>query len=158
MPPESPYPRRPLRLKNRAQSLEPFYFVTLNTFKRASLLGNDGFHRGFLDFCNKAMAFNVAVGRYAIMPDHMHLFVRMPPEGMTLSRWIGSLKSVLGRNLLAAGHSRPHWQEGFFDHLMRSSESYGEKWRYVQQNPVRARLCANPEDWPFQGEIVPLRF
>jgi len=48
----------------------------------------------------------------------------------------------------------PHWQEGFFDHLLRSDESHAEKWEYVRQNPVRAGLCHQPEEWPYQGEIV----
>ena len=48
----------------------------------------------------------------------------------------------------------PLWQAGFFDHLLRSSESYAEKWEYVRQNPVRAGLVAHWDDWSYQGEIV----
>ncbi len=99
---------------------------------------------------------NVAVGRYVIMPDHVHLFVRLPTEGIVLGRWVQSLKNVLGKGIAAAGHLRPHWQEGFFDHLMRSQDSYAQKWAYVKDNPVRAELCLNAQDWPYQGEIVPI--
>jgi REP element-mobilizing transposase RayT len=88
------------------------------------------------------------------MPDHIHLFVAFPPTGITLSKWIQSLRSVLGKELLRLGVQKPHWQEGFFDHLLRSSESYSEKWDYVRMNPVRAGLCRRPADWPYQGEIV----
>jgi hypothetical protein len=42
------------------------------------------------------------------------------------------------------------WQEGCFDRLLRSDESLSDKWEYLRQNPVRAGLVANPEDWPFQ--------
>jgi hypothetical protein len=45
------------------------------------------------------------------------------------------------------------WQPGFFDHLLRRDESYAQKWDYVWRNPVRAKLVAQPEDWPYQGEI-----
>jgi len=51
---------------------------------------------------------------------------------------------------------KPHWQEGFFDHVLRSSESYSQKWDYVRQNPVRAKLIEKSEDWPWQGECVPI--
>ena len=34
--------------------------------------------------------------------------------------------------------------------LLRSDESLSDKWEYLRQNPVRAGLVANPEDWPFQ--------
>jgi REP-associated tyrosine transposase len=71
-----------------------------------------------------------------------------------LERWVQSLRSVLGKQLLALGISKPHWQEGFFDHVMRSEESCDEKWEYMRQNPVRAGLCGQPDDWPYQGKIV----
>ena len=45
------------------------------------------------------------------------------------------------------------WQEEFFDHVLRSSESYGQKWDYVRQNPVRAGLVASADEWPWQGEV-----
>jgi hypothetical protein len=46
------------------------------------------------------------------------------------------------------------WQPGFFDHLLRTADSYSAKWQYVWENPVRAGLVAQPEEWPYQGEIV----
>jgi hypothetical protein len=46
------------------------------------------------------------------------------------------------------------WQRGFFDHILRSEESYRQKWNYVRDNPVRAGLVANANDWPYAGEII----
>ena len=51
----------------------------------------------------------------------------------------------------------PVWQEEFFDHVLRSSESYSEKWNYVRNNPLRHGLIANADDWPWQGQIEELR-
>jgi putative transposase len=92
------------------------------------------------------------------MPDHIHLFVALPPTEVTLERWIQMLKTVLGKTMLRLGLQKPHWQEGFFDHVLRSSESYAEKWNYVRLNPVRAGLCVETEEWPFQGEISRIEF
>jgi REP element-mobilizing transposase RayT len=100
----------------------------------------------------------MAVGRYVIMPDHTHLFVAFPMTGLTLSEWIGALKTVLGKQLLRLGIQKPHWQEGFFDHVLRSAESYAQKWEYVRMNPVRAGLCKKAEEWPYQGEIVRIAY
>jgi putative transposase len=50
------------------------------------------------------------------------------------------------------------WQEEFFDHVLRSSESYSQKWDYVKENPVRAGLVASAAEWPWQGEIESLMF
>jgi REP element-mobilizing transposase RayT len=52
--------------------------------------------------------------------------------------------------------SRTIWQEEFFDHVLRSSESYSQKWDYVRENPVRARLVKRSNEWPWQGEIESL--
>jgi len=88
----------------------------------------------------------------------VHLLVSMPSYGKTLEKWIEALRTVLGKHLLRGGIQKPHWQEGFFDHLLRNGESYSQKWEYVRMNPVRAGLCERPEDWRYQGEIIPLRF
>jgi len=48
------------------------------------------------------------------------------------------------------------WQPGFFDHVLRSDESYVQKWKYVRDNPVRANLVELWDQWPYQGEIVPI--
>ncbi len=74
-----------------------------------------------------------------------------------LSEWMKSLKNSLSKTLRGLNTPAPHWQKGFFDHVMRSEESYSQKWLYVAENPVRKHLVARPEDWPYQGEIYPLQ-
>ena len=104
----------------------------------------------FIQFAIRARAeHNVAIGRY----DHLHLFV-CGPDDFQLGHWIGILKRHLAGATRPIEASRPIWQRGFFDHLLRSEESYGRKWNYVRENPVRAGLVARVEDWPFAGEIV----
>ena len=107
-------------------------------------------------FCSKAQEHGVAVGRYVIMPDHVHLFAAFPIAGIGLPSWIQSLRTVMGERLLLL--QNPHWQEGFFNHLLCSHESYAQKWEYVRLNPVRAKLCQTAEAWPYQRAIVPIRF
>jgi putative transposase len=67
-------------------------------------------------------------------------------------------EDVIGKTLLKLDIAKPHWQEGFFDHLLRGSESYSQKWEYVRMNPVRAGLSKTAEEWPYQGEIIALGF
>jgi len=87
------------------------------------------------------------------MPDHVHCFAAFRPDSPSLSRWMQSLKVKLAEVLRKNGCAAPYWQKGFFDHGLRSAESYAEKWEYVRLNPVRARLVERAEDWPYQGEI-----
>jgi putative transposase len=152
------WPRRPPRLGRFFDTTRRFYFVTFNTYKRRSFLVQPEVHETFCIFCSKAQQHNVAVGRYVIMPDHVHLFVAFPADGIALPNWVQSLRTVIGKRLLDLGFEKPHWQEGFFDHLLRSYESYAQKWEYVRMNPVRAQLCQTAEAWPYQGEIVPIPF
>ncbi len=98
------------------------------------------------------------VGRYVLMPDHIHLFAGIAPNLVTVSDGVRYLKKMLSKVIQQKGLSPPHWQKGFFDHVLRSSESYSGKWEYVVQNPVRAGLVLSPEEWPYQGEIHVLPF
>jgi len=148
-------PGRPPRLPTVFQKYDPpVYFVTICAAGRRRLIANDIVHNAFREFATKAhRERSIAVGRYVLMPDHIHLFVCGPAE-FNLSQWVRMLKLALGRKLAELGKQPGFWQRGFFDHLIRHSESYAEKWAYVWQNPVRAGLVAQVEDWPYQGEIV----
>lgn len=150
--------KRPPRLELLFSSVRAFYFVTFNTHHRLRLLARPEIHSVFRAFCVKAEEHHVAVGRYVIMPDHIHLFVAMPDTGITLSKWTHAWRTVLGKELLRLGFQKPHWQEGFFDHVLRNADSYSEKWEYVRMNPVRAGLCTEPNEWPFHGEIISIDY
>jgi REP element-mobilizing transposase RayT len=151
------HPRRPPRL-GFIFTDAPLYFLTFNTFNRIRVLACQDIHESFRSFCLRAINKNVAVGRYVLMPDHAHLFVMIPPTGITLADWVKALRTVIGKRLLVTGVDKPHWQEGFFDHVLRSAESYGQKWEYLRMNPVRAGLCNSADEWPYQGEIMLLPF
>jgi putative transposase len=136
----------------------PLYFVTACTADRCRVLANDSVHEAFLCFAGNASARGAWVGRYVLMPDHLHLFVVIEDERIQLSGWMGSLKNSISKVLRGRGESAPHWQKGFFDHVMRGGESYSQKWDYVRANPVRARLVARPEEWPYAGEVHEVEF
>jgi putative transposase len=136
----------------------PLYFVTLCTHGRVPLLATDDVHVAFVDFTCRGDSYGVYVGRFVIMPDHAHIFLSIAEGSTTLSAWMKSLKNALSKIFRQQGHSSPHWQKGFFDHVMRSADSYSEKWDYVRSNPVRAGLVATPDAWPYQGTIHDLRF
>jgi putative transposase len=129
---------------------QPLYFVTFTTRDRRAIpsLGDAqlALQRYALCAIDK---FNVALGRYVIMPDHVHLFVR-GDRNFALSPWIGGLK----RAMSVALKPPQLWQSGFFDHILRSDESYAKKWNYVRDNPARAGLVKAADDWLYQGEIV----
>ena len=144
--------RRPPRL-GRLFDTSPLYFVTFCTHLRKPFLARDDVHAAFVAYSRRAPDLNVAVGRYVIMPDHIHLFVR-GSQVFELGPWVGLLKQALAKAAKLSRAKAQLWEEGFFDHVLRSDESYSQKWNYVRENPVRAGLVKSIDDWPYQGEIV----
>ena len=117
----SDYPRLPPRL-TRIFRNNPLFFVTFCTHRRRKFLATNSVNAALVDFAIRARAeHNVAVGRYVIMPDHLHLFV-CGPDDFILGRWIGALKQALGKTTSRMENSDLIWQRGFFDHLLRSEE------------------------------------
>jgi REP element-mobilizing transposase RayT len=76
------------------------------------------------------------------MPDHLHGIVTFP-ERFFPRRVMTDWKRWL------AVRARIAWQDGFFEHRLRSMESAEEKARYIRLNPVRAGLVERAEDWPY---------
>jgi len=99
------------------------------------------------------------VGRFVLMPDHLHLFASPSPEAKSRAQWLKLWKSISSRHLVEVLHFNPPlWQTDTFDHILRSAGSFSEKRDYVRANPVRKGLVNRTEDWPWQGEIHPLTF
>lgn len=96
------------------------------------------------------------LGRYMIMPDHIHFFAAATESGVVpYENWVKYWKSQFTKR-----HKRPdqRWQTEHWDTRMRSEQTYEEKWEYVCENPVRAGLVQRREDWPYQGELHELRW
>jgi REP-associated tyrosine transposase len=131
----------------------PLYFITICTIHRQKIGDLCAAHRAFECYVRRARdEFGVAVGRYVMMTDHVHFFVRGNDE-FDLAQWVNGLKRAISVSV-GATKKRPLWQPGFFDHVLRNDESYSQKWEYVRENPVRGRLVPRAEDWPYLGELV----
>jgi len=168
---------KPKRLDCLFQNyVAPVYFITAVTAGRRPLLASEAIHEALGAYAMDNVPNGRTMGRYVIMPDHLHFFVRLAPESK-ISDYVRWLKTAITRCLTArcnpdlqsqripdprsqcstdlrsVVHEGFVWQPGFFDHVMRSRESYAQKWEYVRMNPVRAGLVDAADKWPFQGEI-----
>ncbi len=138
----------------------PVYFITACVADRRPLLANaDSFANLRSEWEAAPTRYGWTVGRFVVMPDHVHFFCVCDEteNSKSLSVFIGGFKqwtakAILRRLALPA----PLWQREFFDHCLRSDESYASKWDYVRENPVRAGLAPTADDWPYGGEIVPI--
>ena len=77
------------------------------------------------------------------MPDHLHAFITFAPH-QAMTKTLSDWKQYTAKKL------KIDWQSNYFDHRLRNQAEIDEKWDYVLQNPVRAKLCNSPEDWPYK--------
>ncbi len=138
--------------------IEPaIFFVTLCAAERRPLFANaPAFEILREQFAAVPALCHWRVGRFVAIPDHVHFFCssQEAAASTTLSRFVGALKQWSSKRMVRElGCAAPVWQKQFFDHLLRSGESYSNKWLYVLENPVRAGLVERSKDWPYGGEI-----
>jgi REP element-mobilizing transposase RayT len=144
-----------LKRLDRIWITNPRYFITVCTENRRPILASEETVSVLRKEWEAAMErHGWAVGSYVVMPDHVHFFCTDGEQGVTLSEFVGKWKEWTAKALKqTAGLDGHIWQSGFFDHLLRSSESYSEKWEYVQNNPVHVGLVKRTDDWPYRGHI-----
>ncbi len=131
-------------------------FVTACTKDRKRVLTGKEVHQVILDAWREADHW--IVGRYVIMPDHLHLFCAPARlDHLSVKRWAAFWKSEASKHW-PVPDDKPIWQTDIWDTQLRRGESYSSKWAYVRENPVRHKLVSNGEDWPWQGELNQFRW
>lgn len=149
--PTRKHPKHGICLPEREQAL--IVLVTVCTKSRRPWLATNEVHQLLVRIWRSAAAW--LVGRYVIMPDHIHLFTSPGRIDLPLENWVRYWKSQFSKAHRIAIHQ---WQIDFWDTRLRSWESYDHKWNYVCLNPIRHGLVLNASDWPFQGELNELRW
>lgn len=128
-------------------------FLTVCTEKRERWLAQNSVQRALhAIWQNTATAW--LVSDYLLMPDHLHLFCAPYDLKFTIERWISFWKDRFAKTHSDTGT----FQAGGFHHRLRNGESYGQKWQYVRENPVRAGLVTCSEDWPYLGRVHEIRW
>src|SRR5205823_7432777 len=135
--PASPMPATGGRMHKHLRRLQrvwidwPIYFITTCTFKRRAILASKEVAAILIEEWRDAhRRHGWAIGRYVIMPDHVHFFCRPERDARMLSDFVGPWKSYTSRRINTRGRPRSTpaattlWQREFFDHVLRSSESY----------------------------------
>ena len=147
--------RKPLRLKEYDYSGAGCYFITICTKDRKPLFSSvvgAGHPAGPVPNLSPygeiverniegiSTAYSgVIVDKYTIMPNHIHMLLRLQgpagcpaPTKVNVRNVIGALKSLTTR---AAGF--PLWQRSYYDHIIRDEEDYLRIWNYIDTNPAR---------------------
>src|SRR5271157_209460 len=88
---------------------------------------------------------------FVIMPDHLHIMLTPGPE-TSLEKAVQLIKGGSSHRIhKERGGKMEIWQVGFHDWTIRDLEDWKDKTNYIHMNPVKARLCERPEDWPYSS-------
>jgi REP element-mobilizing transposase RayT len=128
---------------------------TLTMERRATGWLNESFHACFRELMlHAAVREEVWCPTYCLMPDHLHLVwmgMRRESDQLNAMRFL--------RRQLAPLLNQHKFQHQAHDHVLREDErqrgAFARICFYVLANPVRAKLVAEGEIWPFRGVMVP---
>lgn len=134
---------RPLRL----EIADGLYHVIARGNARDWIYQGERDYERFLEQLAQVVdRFGWIVYAYCLMGNHYHLLFRTPRPN--LCRGIRQLNGVYAQWFNKTRGRVGHLFEGRFKGLLVSEESHLlELGRYIVLNPVRARLCALPEEW-----------
>jgi putative DNA methylase len=96
----------------------------------------------------------IRFGRYqmhsfVVMPNHVHVLVT---PHVPSTQWLGPLNGFTAHeaNRILA-RSGPFWQDESYDHLVRSDEEFGRIRDYIENNPVKAGLVSEAQQWKWSS-------
>lgn len=146
--------RKPNRLEPESYRGAHSYFLTLCTANRRALFTNATFVNAVLDvLCATCSSHSFSVYAYCFMPDHLHLILNGENDSSSLLRVVQAFKSLAAREARKIGIANL-WQKGFYDHVLRDSNSIDAAAWYLFMNPVRAGFLQRAEEWPYSGSFV----
>lgn len=123
------------------------HHVTQRGSRRLQTFYSDGDYRAYLRLLVEAKEkARVAVWAYCFMPNHVHLIVVPTARGGLTRLMQHSHRRYawrVNKRMEWKGHL---WQSRFYSCPM-DEEHLIAAVRYVELNPVRARLCEDPNDW-----------
>ena len=126
------------------------YFITTDTWERRALFRGPAaaeiVEQKLFEYRDRGF---YSVHSYAVMPEHFHAILT-PNKTTTLERAMQFIKGgsshEIGKTL---GMEFPVWHPGFTEHQIRDQEDFDAHVRYIDMNPVKAKLVDRPEEYFF---------
>jgi putative transposase len=119
------------------------------TWERRALFTAEPWARLFIDTIYRYRGSGYLLHAFVVMPDHFHLLIT---PVLSLERAAQYVKGGFSYRAKAElGSGLEIWQKGFPDHRIRDAEDYEIHVKYIHENPVKARLCEKPEQYPYSS-------
>jgi REP element-mobilizing transposase RayT len=134
---------RPLRIEFPGA----VYHVTSRGDRGEPIFAGDDDRRGFLLILAQALSrFDAQILAYCLMPNHYHLVLHT--RKANLSSFMRHVNGVYTQAFNRRNAQVGHLFQGRFKAIVVDRDAYLlEVCRYVELNPVRARLVKKPEQW-----------
>jgi REP element-mobilizing transposase RayT len=109
-------------------------------------------YRSFLNLLTKSCdMYGVRIIAVTLMPNHFHILSKSV-LGKNVSLGMKWLTGVYAQSFNKKHERTGHlWQDRFYSKEVREGRHLGTVWRYVEQNPVRACLVDNPNQWEWSS-------
>ena len=87
---------------------------------------------------------------WVVMPNHVHLLVNVwdMPLGELVKSWKGFAARKANKLL---GRSGEFWEREYMDTVITDEEHWRTAVRYIENNPVKAKLVSDPKAWPWSS-------
>lgn len=127
------------------------HHVTQRGNRRLETFFSDDDYRMYIDMlAEQCRRSGTEIWGYCLMPNHVHL-IMVPAEADGLRASLGEAHRRYARAINQREGWRGHlWQERFHSFPMDEAHLAAAA-RYVELNPVRARLSKRAEDWPWSS-------
>ena len=144
--------RKPNRLPNYDYSQNGAYFITICTQNRRKILceivGDDAHivPKSYGQVVEKYISNVPEIEKYVIMPDHIHLLIRLENGSMWASTPTNVDSNIRPKNRIASivrsiktlttkEIGEAIFQRSYYDHVIRNQQDYDEIWQYIENNP-----------------------
>jgi putative transposase len=128
------------------------YFVTTDTWQKHPLFINTALATMVIEqivSCRDRGFYKLHA--FALMPDHLHVLLT-PGATTTVEKAMQMIKGGSAHRMgIESPQKFPIWHAGFHDRWMRDAEEFRASKRYIEQNPIVAKLVERPEDYTFSS-------
>ena len=131
----------------RYQTTGDLHFVTFSCYHQQPYLASAAARTRFEEALERTrVRYVFCVVGYVVMPEHVHLLLSEPQQGI-LATSLHALKLSVSK----LSPERPFWQARYYDFNVHSARKHVEKLRYIHRNPVRRGLVKEPQDWAWSS-------
>jgi len=132
----------------------PWHIIQRGHNRTRCFYGERDYRRYLDDLLAMARRFQCAVHAYVLMTNHVHLLLTPPrPENA------GLLMKHLGQRYAqyvnrSYGRSGTLWEGRFRSSLVQSEGYLLTCYRYIELNPVRAKMVSQPREYPWSSYLT----